>query len=148
MRNVLFEKYRKSLKFSKKSSFFRSLFWSNKKLTFFGRKKVDFSKIFEKYFSSKKIVSPKKSFRRVFFSFSFFIICHAHPMRVASRNSLCAAREPGKRYPEYPENPENLSFFCKPVTIHVRTWPKSVSCCARMSSWTHKCLSAIREYSC
>ena len=44
----------------------------------------------------------KKSHRKKVFRilFLFFIISHAQPMRVASRNSLCAARGRGKRYPE------------------------------------------------
>ena len=67
---------------------------------------------FEKYFSSNKIWTFSENFH-----FYVFIVSHVQPLRVASRNSHCAARGRDKRAPENPENPENPPNCTNRITI-------------------------------
>ena len=72
-----------------------------KKLIFFEENNF-FRFFFEKNISHRK----NKDFPKIF-SFYVFIVSHVQPLRVASRNSHCAARGRRKRPPENPKNPEN-----------------------------------------
>ena len=93
-------------------NFKKLFFWKSQTFSIFRKiskkwlfKIFDFSKCFEKYFSSKKWIFPEH------FQFSCFIVFHVYPERVASRNSHCAARGRGKRPRRQSEKHENSYFW-------------------------------------
>ena len=91
----------------KKRALFLEIFDVDTCHRIFSRKnRTFFENFLFRFFFGKQKSHRKKEFSKKYFRFYLFIISHAQPMQVASRNSPCAARERGKRTPLNPKYQE------------------------------------------